>query len=102
MLSSHFDLRARRLAEERQEERRREERREDEERRHQERVNSVDSSSPLTVPLERVVVIRIHNKVSPISMLELRAVHRCISSRRNSRYAAARSDALSTPANGVT
>ena len=38
----------------------------------------------------------------PDRMLELRAVHRCISSRRKSRYAAARSDALSTPANGVT
>ena len=37
MLSSYFDLRARRLTEERQEERRREERREDEERRREER-----------------------------------------------------------------
>ena len=36
MLSSYFDLRARRLAEERQEERRRAERRQDEERRRQE------------------------------------------------------------------
>ena len=35
-------------------------------------------------------------------MLELGAVHPCISSRRNSRYTAARSDAFSTPANGVT
>ena len=37
MLSSYFDLRARRQAEERQEERRREERRQDEERRREER-----------------------------------------------------------------
>ena len=44
MLSSYFDLRARRLAEERQEERRREERRQDEERRREERREDAEAA----------------------------------------------------------
>lgn len=44
MLSSYFDLRARRLQEERQEERRREERRQDEERRREERRQDAEAA----------------------------------------------------------
>ena len=44
MISSYFDLRARRLQEERQEERRREERRYDEERRREERRQDAEAA----------------------------------------------------------
>ena len=44
MLSSYFDLRARRLSEERQEERRREERRQDEERRRDEHRQDAEAA----------------------------------------------------------
>ena len=65
MLSSYFDLKARRLAEERQEERRREERRQDEDRRRDERRQDAEAAERRHQEMMTLLAAALSNGRSP-------------------------------------